>query len=635
MITIFCHLYHQHLWDEINGHLKKIIYPKKLYFNLVNDQGDLTHIKNLIRKSYPDAVILVSPNQGRDCGGNLRLIDQWLKDGAPGELIIQCHSKTNHAWRSELFHPVFDRPDYLRYLFSDASVGMVGSNHWLLSCYADVNMGHYNNYRNRFNMSLGEPMTFIGGTVFCVRASIYKDFFSKYNPIQLANELEHGAINEPSNTHAMERIFGGIIGHMGYIIRPANYAKGLLDLFDEQYYLEAYPDVKASIGHKIYSGFSHFLRWGIPEHRNMNSMTFDEKYYLDNNKDITRDGYGHFLTHGHAENRQLRFIPNQTDKEIVFDEKYYLTENPDVASSMQRGWPRTAYEHFLLNGKTEGRKFRWRSSVLKLNSKNKYDKSLCVFCHYSTSDKLPKYVEYYLKELSRHFDDVKIVCNNKINTTWDLTVYENEGLDFGMYKKKLADIQESQYSRIALVNDSAIIFNSLKHIFNWALASRFDMWGLTDSHESMDIREVARICPQYIDKWLPILKNSHHIQSYFLVFEKNTIPHLLDFFRKYEIHNLDSERLRMATVIEGEMNLSKTVIDRGFKVGSFVKAVDNTNLHVRHWRKIILDGLPMIKKKIVNGEFSKIVQDVDFDDWHLFVQRHMNFNYEELFSSLI
>jgi hypothetical protein len=311
MIVVFCHLYHQNLWDEIQYHINKINKPKKLYFNLVNDQ-DLLEIKKKIKSVYPFATILESPNQGRDCGGNLRLIGQWLEDGAPGELIIQIHTKTNHFWRHELFNPVFANIDYLYYLFSDARVGMVGGNDWLISRYHDMNINHYNSYRERFGISLSSPMSFIGGTVFCIRSSIYKDFFTKHNPIKLASELEFGAMGEPSYTHAMERIFGAIVPHLGYTIKPCDNVKKLLDLFDEEFYLSKYADIKSQIGHKFYSAFSHFLKWGRQEGRQINRMLFDKEFYYEQNPDVKNantDAYLHFLNHGCEEGRLAKFLP--------------------------------------------------------------------------------------------------------------------------------------------------------------------------------------------------------------------------------------------------------------------------------------------------------------------------------------
>jgi SAM-dependent methyltransferase len=45
---------------------------------------------------------------------------------------------------------------------------------------------------------------------------------------------------------------------------------------------------------------------------------------------------------------------------LLFDEQYYLENNTDVARSIQAGWPKTGYAHYLEHGEHEDRKFAWK-----------------------------------------------------------------------------------------------------------------------------------------------------------------------------------------------------------------------------------------------------------------------------------
>ena len=287
-----------------------------------------------------------------------------VRRGAPGDYIIQCHTKSDNGWRAERLHPLFSFPENIPYLFKDARVGMVGSNRWLYTRWYDVNRGLYDMYRSEFGFFGHNAMNFIAGTVFCVRASIYKEFFSKHDPVFLANQLEPGGIMEPSRTHAWERLFGGIVTSMGYTIKPVDYSRKVMDLFDEQFYLESYPDVKLAISHKFYSAFSHFIQHGRFEGRKINRMTFDEGYYLENNPDIheavsagrVASGYVHWLLHGHAEeHRKFLWLQDDSTDIKVFDTNHYLETHQDVANN----WPGTAEEHYVMHGKREGRKANW------------------------------------------------------------------------------------------------------------------------------------------------------------------------------------------------------------------------------------------------------------------------------------
>jgi len=97
------------------------------------------------------------------------------------------------------------------------------------------------------------------------------------------------------------------------------------NLFDEEYYLKEYPDVKAA---KI-SPLEHYLLYGWKEGRNP-SKNFDTKYYLKVNNDVARININplyHYILYGQKEGRVCKnpisdFI--MLDKVLFFfnDEKY-------------------------------------------------------------------------------------------------------------------------------------------------------------------------------------------------------------------------------------------------------------------------------------------------------------------------
>lgn len=271
MISILCHLYHHNLWDEISSSISKIHDNKRIYVNLANDTPS-DNITSLIKNKFPNAKVFVNNNQGKDIGGNLRLLDKWLEDGSkPDELLIFCHSKNRDAgWRRELLQPLFS--NYTPYLFKkNPNIGMIGNKRWHFHRNHDVNSGIYNNYCKRFGFN-DFSMEFIAGTMFCVRASIFERFFLKFNPRQLADELEFGNVGEPSKTHSWERLYGAIVKQSSHMIKPVEYFTdmdiNLLETFDEQNYLEIYPDVKQAVSQNIHSsGLVHYIKHGAKEGR--------------------------------------------------------------------------------------------------------------------------------------------------------------------------------------------------------------------------------------------------------------------------------------------------------------------------------------------------------------------------------
>ncbi|HEY9298881.1 MAG TPA: hypothetical protein VIQ31_21490 [Phormidium sp.] len=128
--------------------------------------------------------------------------------------------------------------------------------------------------------------------------------------------------------------------------------------FNEQYYLDSYPDVNASVntGGNFFSGFEHFIFYGLDEGRSLVSPYFSEQGYLALYPDVANavaagffsSGVEHFALRGADEGR---YSPIAT-----FDsEQAYLQKYPDVALAVNQGFFRSGYDHFLQTGQFEGR----------------------------------------------------------------------------------------------------------------------------------------------------------------------------------------------------------------------------------------------------------------------------------------
>ncbi|MCX5658429.1 MAG: peptidylprolyl isomerase [Planctomycetota bacterium] len=133
---------------------------------------------------------------------------------------------------------------------------------------------------------------------------------------------------------------------------PAAFA----NLFNETYYLQKYPDVKAGVqAGNFVSGLQHFFLYGQREGRSP-SPYWDEKYYLFKNPDVAAavssgaqaSGFAHFALSGQKEGRD--FSP-------YFSERFYLAMNPDVVAGITSGAQRSGYEHWILFGLKEKREF--------------------------------------------------------------------------------------------------------------------------------------------------------------------------------------------------------------------------------------------------------------------------------------
>ena len=136
-------------------------------------------------------------------------------------------------------------------------------------------------------------------------------------------------------------------------------AAGIEDIFDERYYADEYPDLKAAYGYDRSALLKHFLKFGLAEGRVMNEMIDIVKY-----KAIYKDlqaAFGddwdayieHYLRYGAFEQR---------DSGTDFDPVDYLKRYNELQAAYGNDLL-AAYEHYRQVGKQEGREGRSEASI--------------------------------------------------------------------------------------------------------------------------------------------------------------------------------------------------------------------------------------------------------------------------------
>ena len=124
------------------------------------------------------------------------------------------------------------------------------------------------------------------------------------------------------------------------------------EIFDEQFYLDTYPEVAAAVANgTISDSFFHFIRFGQFEGRDPNAI-FNTNFYLTNNPNVATavqqnslTAVEHFINFGQFEGR---------DSSELLNTSFYLNRHQDIATAVETT-PLTAIEHFLKFGQFEGR----------------------------------------------------------------------------------------------------------------------------------------------------------------------------------------------------------------------------------------------------------------------------------------
>jgi len=257
----------------------------------------------------------------------------------------------------------------------------------------------------------------------------------------------------------------------------------------------------------------------------------------------------------------------------------------------------------------------------------KQQKSLCIFIHFSELQYIPYYVQIFVNELARFFDEVVLLSNNKtlisvptLKNNVSITFQENIGYDFGRFYNYYKTINKDDYYRIACVNDSNILINKLDNVLKWENIAPFDFWGLVDSYEK---------------PWFSTSSDNYHIQSHFLVFHKNAIELLDEYFKSVKIDEFFKEKnqkiLRRNVIDKWEIGLSQFMISKELKIGHFCdskKITEQFNIrldsNISHslYQELPEKGYPLIKKKVIMDQKRFFWNDKPV--WKKLIKEHGN-----------
>jgi len=233
-ISVLCHLYYQ---ESIYYFLTRIIGLKspetQFIFNLSRSLYHNSFFNEMLVKYFPDAIIIYTPNQGRDIGGKLAAYDVLMKTGIQTDytLIIHdklsSHSVTGIEWRNKLFR-IINREELLKIFKKfqlNKEIGVISTEEFIqnefdadknrFKCTSNENLL---NYIKRYNLNISD-YNFTAGTIFWIRTEILRHFFSQHSPLSVRKEFEKGNsldFDKGTNIHAWERLFSFIAHSQGF-----------------------------------------------------------------------------------------------------------------------------------------------------------------------------------------------------------------------------------------------------------------------------------------------------------------------------------------------------------------------------------------------------------------------------------
>jgi lipopolysaccharide biosynthesis protein len=249
---IFHNYYGQHE-NWIRFFSQKITVPFTLFYNVVEDSlynreedslsgPDQVHrLSDRLYRSVSGPwlkkiVLRRSPNQGKDIGGKLVLLDALMHDPPDSGYIVFLHDKRSphkiqsRQWADRLFGII--EPEFLRTAFSvfdrNKDIGLIAAADSLHNEYDAVLQSFISNngpqltrLRQELNV-LNTNYHYVAGTMFWARIAPLLDFFGRFPPLDIRKTLEKGNVMDEtagSITHAWERLFTWLIFAQGYTIK--------------------------------------------------------------------------------------------------------------------------------------------------------------------------------------------------------------------------------------------------------------------------------------------------------------------------------------------------------------------------------------------------------------------------------
>jgi lipopolysaccharide biosynthesis protein/ubiquinone/menaquinone biosynthesis C-methylase UbiE len=221
-IAVVLHLYYHELWSELRSALFAIPEPFDLFVT-VRDLESYKAVAPAIMTAFPQAVVSIAENRGRDIGPFVALLRSGLLDGYGW--VLKLHSKRSlhridgDAWRRNLVTTLVGNRDrvanVIAILFRETKLGLVGPSDYRRQDTESwgSNRERVNEYERRMGLPVADRPNFFAGSMFWFRPEALKPLIDVMG--EDAFEDEAGQI-DGTLAHAIERLFIGSATAAGY-----------------------------------------------------------------------------------------------------------------------------------------------------------------------------------------------------------------------------------------------------------------------------------------------------------------------------------------------------------------------------------------------------------------------------------
>lgn len=217
-IAICFHLGYIDRFFEFTPYIDHVLtmFPQTELYITYRERQDPT---KMCQQKYPNAHVMRS-KRGCDCGAFLKQIRSFSQRHQYFDYIFKLHTKSNNQywtdWKESLLQPIAGSPEIIKQILltfvQRPQISMIASQRWIIPV-EETNNPFLTQICQRNH--LHSNGSFIGGTIFWLRGSIIEQLSQNISLKYEYKLCEHRKPNEPSHTHAWERVFGLMVTNYG------------------------------------------------------------------------------------------------------------------------------------------------------------------------------------------------------------------------------------------------------------------------------------------------------------------------------------------------------------------------------------------------------------------------------------
>ena len=236
VIAVLYHIFYEDSCDLVCSELQPLkVYKPYFLFNICSDTPDKISMVKKLKEFFPECFIITTSNTGKDIGAKLALFQLLIQMKINADYVLLLHDKKSlqalksSTWKKDLLHIL--SPESIQTVINlfgkNEKCGIIATKNYIIdelvenNQFINVNGKILEKLLHEYDLKINS-FSFVAGTMFWARLEPLKNFFIKYNALEIRSQLESGNVIDNFSgtvTHSWERILSWIVSANGYYIK--------------------------------------------------------------------------------------------------------------------------------------------------------------------------------------------------------------------------------------------------------------------------------------------------------------------------------------------------------------------------------------------------------------------------------